>query len=531
MMQRILNIIGWIGTALVVVAVALRVARPEWDRYAMYMAWTGLVCVLLYPIGQWREIAKQMSRRQSKYATMAITSVLVMLAILIAVNYLSNRRNARWDLTEGNIHSLSEQSERVLADLDEPLRLVLVGRALELEQYRDRMTMYDNASPQVTVEYLDVERDPIRVKQLGVEVAPTIVAEYMGRSEKVTAVDEREITSAIVRVVTGAERRMYFVQGHGERDPKGQDGPGYGGVSEFLRFDNVTVEPLVLAQHKTVPEDASLLAIVGPTADFLDEEIAKIREYLTGGGKLLLAIDPAIGERAQELPKLRDLAAEWGVQIRNDVVLDLSGQSNSPTFAVAAPPYPTHPITDNYSVQTVFPLARSVAAAAETPEGVTVQQFVETSANAWAETDIAALQAPGAQPELDTAAGDVQGPIGIAVAASKPIAEAADDDNGDPAAGDEDETERQTRIAVFGDADFASNDFGGLVGNVNLFMNTVSWLTSDENLIAIRPRERGNSNLTITPTQLNAVFWFSVAVVPALVVVAGIVSWSRRRRS
>lgn len=531
MLQRILNIIGWFGTALVVAAVAIRVARPEWDRYAMYMAWVGLVCVLLYPIGQWREIARHMSRRQSKYATMAITSVLVMLGILIAVNYLSNRRSARWDLTEGSIHSLSEQSERVLEDLDAPLRLVLVGRALELEQYRDRMSMYDNASTQVTVEYLDVERDPIRVKQLGVEVAPTIVAEYMGRSEKVTAVEEREITSAIVRVVTGAERKMYFVQGHGERDPKAQDGPAYGGVGEFLRFDNVTVEPLVLAQHKTVPEDASVVAIIGPTADFLDEELAQIRDYLTRGGKLLLAIDPAIGERAQDLPGLRELASEWGVQIGQDVVLDLSGQANSATFAVAAPPYPAHPITENYTVQTVFPLARSVSAASPAPDGVTVQRFVETSPDSWAETDLAALQSAAGEPELEPASGDLEGPVGIAVAVSKPLAETQPDDVEDAGDGEDEEDERQTRIVVFGDADFASNDFGGLVGNANLFLNTVSWLTADENLIAIRPRERGNSNLTITQTQLNAVFWFSVAVVPALVVVAGIVSWSRRRRS
>ena len=86
MVQRILNVIGWIGTALVVAAVGIRLFRPEWDRYAMYLAWAGLVCVLLYPIAQWRQIAKSLNRRQSKYATVAATSVIIVLGILVAVN-------------------------------------------------------------------------------------------------------------------------------------------------------------------------------------------------------------------------------------------------------------------------------------------------------------------------------------------------------------------------------------------------------------------------------------------------------------
>jgi ABC-type uncharacterized transport system involved in gliding motility auxiliary subunit len=464
---------------------------------------------------------------------MALTSVLVTIGILIAVNYLSNRRNARWDLTEGSIHSLSEQSQRVLSELDAPLRLVVIDRGVALEQYRDRMSMYDNASTQVSVEYLDYERDPIRAKQLGIEVAPTIVAEYMDRRETVTTVEEREITSAIIRAVTGAERKMYFVQGHGERDPDSQDGSGYAGVTQLLGGDNVVVDTLVLAQQKEIPADATVVAIVGPTADFLDEEVEQLREYVDRGGKLLLTLDPAIGERPQALPKLTAFAREWGLVIGDDVILDVSGRSASASIAVAAPPYPSHPITEGYSIQTVFPLARSVSAASPAPEGRTVQPFVETAAAAWAETDLASLQSGTDEPELDTAAGDLAGPVGLGVAVTMPVATPADTGTGDAGddAGEDDAEPPQTRIAVLGDSDFASNDFVFAVGNANLFLNTISWLTADENLIAIRPRERGDSRLTITQTQMNAVWWLSIAVVPALVVGAGLVSWSRRRRS
>ena len=52
-MKRVLNVIGWVGTALVVAAVALRILRPEWAQYATYLAWAGLV---------WRKTVQAMRR-------------------------------------------------------------------------------------------------------------------------------------------------------------------------------------------------------------------------------------------------------------------------------------------------------------------------------------------------------------------------------------------------------------------------------------------------------------------------------------
>src|SRR5690606_37679074 len=52
-MKRILSIIGWVGTALVFIAVAIRFIHPEWNQYATWMAWAGLVAVLAYMAGQW----------------------------------------------------------------------------------------------------------------------------------------------------------------------------------------------------------------------------------------------------------------------------------------------------------------------------------------------------------------------------------------------------------------------------------------------------------------------------------------------
>ena len=102
------------------------------------------------------------------------------------------------------------------------------------------------------------------------------------------------------------------------------------------------------------------------------------------------------------------------------------------------------------------------------------------------------------------------------------------DPNQPPAAPDN--TPRpETRVVVFGDSDFASNAYGGVPGNPNLFANAVSWLAQQENLIAIRPKAPDDRRVTMTARQQQLVALTSIVVMPALVFAAGIYTWWRRR--
>jgi ABC-type uncharacterized transport system involved in gliding motility auxiliary subunit len=447
-------------------------------------------------------------------------------AILGLVNYLSQSRfNKRVDLTANSVNSLSEQSDKVLKSLDAPLKLTLFDQTARFDQYRDRLSMYGDSSNRVTVEYVDGDREPARAKQAEIQAYPTILIDYKGKTEKVTTVDERDLTGAIIRATTGQQRKVYFVQGHGEKDPNSNEPSGMAGVVQYLKLDNIGIDTLALAQKKDVPDDASVVVIAGPTTDFLDDEIEMLKRYLDKGGRLLLMVDPVLGGRDQQLTKLTALMKDWGLEIGNDVIIDLSGRSPNGTFIVAGPPYPPNPILDNFRKGLVFPLARSVTPITPAPAGKTAQKLVETSSAAWAETNLDDLR-KGTQPQPDTENGDKAGPVGIAATvttASPPPADAASKDK--PAA------PPQTRIAVFGDSDFASNAAAGNLGNVDFFPNTINWLTAQESLIAIRPREAGDSRLTITPGQTNLVWWFSVLFVPAAVFGTGILAWMRRRRS
>jgi ABC-type uncharacterized transport system involved in gliding motility auxiliary subunit len=214
-MKRIVGFLGWVGVALVVAAVVLRFTQPDSPQWSQRFAIAGLVVTLLYALSQWREMARSLGGRNVKYGSVAATSVALVLAILIGVNWVSNRQNKRWDLTENAQFSLSDQTKQILAGLNQPLkiRVFYVGSA---DQYRDRLENYTYQSRQVTVEYVDAQRNPVEARQLGITQA-TLIFEYGGRSERATAIDEQAITNALKRVVEGKAKKVYFVQGHGER--------------------------------------------------------------------------------------------------------------------------------------------------------------------------------------------------------------------------------------------------------------------------------------------------------------------------
>ncbi len=524
-MNRILSLIGWLGTALVFVAVAIRFGWPAKDQYAYYLAWTGLVCVLAYTLGQWREIAKVFSRRQARYGTLAATSVLVVLGILIAINYIGAKQNKRWDLTVNQQFSLSDQTRNVLAKLDAQLEVLVFYKPDELQTWHDRLREYEYASKKVATQYIDPDKKPAVARQNQIQQYNTVIFNYKGRSERITTNSEQDLTNAIIKVITGQQKKVYFTLGHGEHDPGSAERDGYNAISGALGHENYTVDKVVLAQTGAVPDDASVVVVAGPRTDFFPQEIDALKKYLDKAGKLLLEIDPPDKPDSPPVANLIALARDWGMTVGNDVVVDVSGMGRLIGTDASVPvvaSYPPHPMTQRFTLLTAFPLARSVTPIKEGVNGHIAQSVVETSPRSWAESDIKGLLTTG-QVTLDESKGDKKGPVSIASAVSATVAAPAPAKPGDA------EPKPEARVVVFGDSDFAANATLSIQGNRDLFMNTLGWLSQQESLISIRPKEPDDRRLTLTAAQQTNIIWLALLVIPGVIFGAGVYSWWRRR--
>jgi ABC-type uncharacterized transport system involved in gliding motility auxiliary subunit len=525
MLNRIIGFIGWLGFAAVLGALAIRFGYPAKDQYASYLAYAGLVCLLIYILGQWRDIAKLFSGRQARYGTLSLVSILIVLGILVAINYIGSRQNKRWDLTANKQFSLSDQTKNVLQKLDSPLNLLVFAKEADFQPFKDKLKEYEYSSNKVTTEYIDPDKKPTVASQNQVQAYNTIVLKYKDRTERITSDNEQDITTAIIKVVQGQQKKVYFTQGHGEKDPTSADRDGYKAIADALTRENYTVDKVVLAQSGSVPDDAAVVIVAGPKTDFFPGEIDALKKYLDKAGKVLLEIDPPDKVDSPSPTNLIALAHDWGMAVGNDIVVDVSGMGQligTDSSVPVAANYPSHAITARFKFLTAYPLARSVTPVSGGVNGHIAQGFVETGPKSWAESDVKAVLTTG-KVQFNVGSGDKQGPITVASAVSfSPTA-------AQPAAPGGDAPKPETRMAVYGDSDFAGNAGLGIQGNRDLFMNTIGWLSQQENLIAIRPKDADDRRVTMTAAQQTNITWLSLLFIPAIIFGTGFYNWWRRR--
>jgi ABC-type uncharacterized transport system involved in gliding motility auxiliary subunit len=538
-MQKAFGIIGWIGTILVFGALAIRgvplfgipSVYPAWSEYATYAAWAGLITVLIYMAGQWRDVANFYRGRGARYGTLSIVSIVVFLGILVAVNYLGSRRNKRWDLTANQVFSLSDQTVRILRELKEPVTFVVYERQDRQDLHRDRLEEFTYHSTQVKTEFVDPDREPARANEAKIETLPTILVQHAGRTERINSSNEQDLTNGLIKAITGQARKVYFTQGHGEKDTASSDRTGYSTITEALKQDNFGVESLVLITQKAVPDDATIVVIAGPTTDFFPPEIEALNAYVAKGGKVLVLLDPPARPGTTQ-PLLTRFLADWGINAGNDVVLDASGVGQmlgTDASVPVAAQYPSHPITQGFRVLTAYPMARSMSPIEGGANSHIAQPLVTTSEQSWSESDISSLSTGKGQVEFNADKGDKQGPITLAAAVSAPAtvtppkpANASPDSPDQP-------SPPETRVVAVGDSDFAANLAIGVQGNRDFFMNSLNWLAQQENMIAVRPRQPQDQRLTLTADQQNRIMILSLLIIPGLVFATGVYTWWRRR--
>ncbi len=364
-------------------------------------------------------------------------------------------------------------------------------------------------------------------RQAGIQSYGTIVFDYKGRTERVTSDAEQELTNTVIKVVSGKQRKVYFTQGHGERDTASSERDGYNAIATALGHENYTLDKVVLAQQGAVPDDAAIVVVAGPKIDFFPAEIDALKKYLDKAGKLLLELDPPDKPDSQPLTNLIALAHDWGFDVGNNIVVDASGMGRLIGTDASVPvvsTYPPHAITERFQLLTAFPLARSVTPVMGGVNGRTPQTHRRNRT-----AKLGRSRHQGLDDDRPGVARRVQGRQERARSGSRRRFPWRRRAAGVPAALGDTPEKAETRVVVFGDSDFVANAGLGIQGNRDLFLNTLGWLSQQENLISIRPKEADDRRLTLTATQQQNIMWLSLIIIPGFIFGSGVYTWWRRR--
>jgi ABC-type uncharacterized transport system involved in gliding motility auxiliary subunit len=519
-MQRIATPALFVGLAALVAGAVLRVYRPSWTR-----VWPALLIVggLVLLLGLYASFAVNVRRalagRATRYGLNAAVLVALILGVIALVEAVSYRHSWRVDLTENKRWSLSPQTLKVVRELSVPVKAVAFFRPDQpgKRAAEDLLRQYAGRSDgKFTWEVVDADRNPLAAKQYNVESYGTIVLEAalkdgQTKQEKILDTEEEKLTNAIIRVTRPGKRTVYFLKGHGEKDPNSSDRTGYNQMKSALEKLNYEVKDLLLARETKVPDDAAIVIVAGPQKDLLANEVDALVGYVARAGKILFLVDPF------QNAGLGPVLERWGLGLGSDVIIDINPQGR---LAGAGPEVPvvgdyvSHPITRDFRFATFFPVARTVSAREKPPEGVSAQGLARTSGESWAETNQDQIRTGQVKPDP----GEVRGPLTIAAVATVDAKDVAAERKG-----------AKARIVLIGDSDFASNGFVNLSGNRDFFLNTLSWLAEEENLIAVRPKESRSAPVFLTAAQGQVVFLVPVVLIPLAVIVAGGVAVARRR--
>ncbi|HVT96331.1 MAG TPA: GldG family protein [Acidobacteriaceae bacterium] len=450
--------------------------------------------------------------RQTKYAAYATTYTLVVLAVVVVANYLANRYSKQYDATANKRYSLSQETKKIVDGLKQDATITYFNVSTHFGEGKDILDEYKAISPKVHVKYVDPVKEPMLARQAGIRNEGTATVQVGDHTEIASDMTEEGLTGALIRDIKGNTRTVCFVTGSGEHQTDDSSREGESRFKDLLDRDSYQTKSISLVATASVPADCTAIVIDGPTRNYEQPEVDAIKTYVQGGGRALFMLDPplnmgpsSIGDNAS----LLSLLESWGVTADKDLVLDLNpiGQLYGFGGQVAlVNSYGTQPIVaDMKTTFTGFPLARSLTF--RNTDKSSVEKLFDTSDSSFATTNLSSPKINVKDPN------NKRGPLTLGVAGTYNTGKSGS----------------EGRFVVIGSSAWASNSFISFNGNGDLATNSINWLTSDEDLISIRPKKPEDRRITMTSAQLNMVRLISQFVLPLIVIAGGILVWWKRR--
>jgi len=436
------------------------------------------------------------------YALGAVVTVFIVLC-----GWFSQRFSAAVDVTANSRHSLTLQTQNTLSAVTEPVEIlaVLGPDQAQRDAVSDLVARYQSLQSTITLEFVNPETQPERARNLGIKSGGELIVRNSQREQRLRRLSERALTNSIRQLNREGDRTLAFITGHEERDPEGQGNSDWLASTSQLAQIGLSSSSLSLVTNPRIDSNTDLLVIAAPRKPYFPGEIASVLQYIGEGGNLLWIVEQNNG--ADGGVNLNALSLEFGVDALAGKVIDTASQAvnNGAPSIVVLDKHTNHPINGNLSSPIV--LAGTKAFAITPLAGQTILPLLLTPESSWTETG--ELQG---EIRFDENTQEVPGPLTVGVTIERQLGD------------------RNQRIAILGDADFASNQFVGNGSNQAFLESLVLWLAGDDKSLEFVTQAAPDTQLTLSNKAIVTLSGLFLLGIPLLMfTIAGVLAFRRRR--
>jgi ABC-type uncharacterized transport system involved in gliding motility auxiliary subunit len=544
--NKLWKLVFWLGPFFLAAGLTVGLISEKWRIIPLLLIIIGLIICGLWVIVQSQQ-NKWWQKRSTQSGTNAFVATLSVLIILGLINFLGIRYHLRLDLTDSQLFTLSPQSRELVSNLPETMKVWLFSKEQNIQD-RELLDNYHRQSNKFKFEYVDPQLKPGIAEKFGVKDYGEVYLEFQNKRQVVQIISENErlsevkLTARLQQITSSKTAKIYFLQGHGEHPLSASKGAISQAIQGLIDKNFIT-SGLNLAEQPQVPDDAAVIVVAGPQKELLTGEVTALQNYLNRGGNLLLMIDPNTN------PKIDTILKDWGVRLDNRLAIDTSGANlQLGPAAILVTEYGQHPITKDFGKNiSVYPLTRPLEI--DSVSGIESMALLKTKPypGSWAESD-------QKSEKLEFNEGkDLKGPLTLGVALTRKLSNQTSPtptpiptnsptpiptnsptpiptNSPTPIPTNSPATAKESRLVVFGNSNFAVDGLFGQQLNGDVFLNSVSWLSQqDQQLLSIRPKEPKNRRIIISTFQANLLTISALFLLPLIGLVTGFIIWWKRR--
>ena len=426
------------------------------------------------------------------------------LLLITWLGWMSAQHAVVVDVSRSKANSLPPAAGKLISQLDSPLSInaVVEDNPALHRKINQVMEPWLQTSRKVMLTFKTPEKAALESGQ-SLNQEGRLELHYQGRSEKVTTLNQQDITRAIHKLLHGGEEWIVFLEGHGEKSPFDQSANGYSKLDLLLQQQGYRVQGINLIKLPAIPDNTAVLVMAGPLTDLMPGEKELVQSYLQKGGNLLLLREP------KPLPEFDAVIEQLGITPLPGVVINLNNQLQKllrelhPAI-IPIVDFGQHPATRGLRSKLLLPIASAFKITkADHWRYTTLFQSLPDS---WNETS--SLKG---HVQFDATDGEVAGPLDIGIAASRTY-----------------QNHRQL-AAIIGDSDFLSNDYIGLGDNGKLALQLLDWLSAPDLAIQQPQQQRPDLDLNFSETQLQILAAFFLFGLPLFFTLVAVWQWRKQR--